>query len=141
LNGRLGAIRATLYLGKSPLQDWAGRSSHSSSQKPHFEQPPTINPKPTTHTAIVSRLNTRNLTLRCNYRILNKAKERKNVDEWFRKAANSVPPVLVRAVPVDDHLFMYGAASHKATPVATITPNQINISIIAPARILQGARR
>jgi hypothetical protein len=93
-------------LGKSPLQDWAGRSSHSSSQKPHFEQPPTINPKPTTHATIVRRLNTRNLTLRCDYRSPNKARERKNVDEWFRKVANLIPPIFLREVPVGDHLFM-----------------------------------
>jgi len=140
LNGRLGAIRATLYLGKSPLQDWAGRSCHSSSQKPHFEQPPTINPKPTTHTAIVSRLNTRNLTLRCNYRILNKAKER-NVDEWFRKAANSVPPVLVRAVPVDDHLFMVWGRQPQSDAGRDHHTQPDQHFHAAPARILQGARR
>jgi hypothetical protein len=76
----------TLYLGKSPLQDLAGLSSHSSSQKPHFEQPLTIRPKATTLATMVSRLNMRNLMLRCDYRASNKARERKTVDEWFRKA-------------------------------------------------------
>jgi hypothetical protein len=43
------------------LQDFAGRFDHSSHQKPHFEQPPTISPKAMTLATMVSRLNTHNL--------------------------------------------------------------------------------
>jgi hypothetical protein len=84
------AIATLPYLGKSPLQDLAGLSSHSSSQKPHFVQPLTVNPKATTQATIVSRLNTRNLTLRRDYRTPNKARERKNVDERFRRANSHI---------------------------------------------------
>jgi hypothetical protein len=55
----------------SPLQD-LGDDCHSSHQKPHFEQPLTISPKATTLATMVSRLNTRNLMLRCDYRASNK---------------------------------------------------------------------
>ena len=53
------------------MQDFAGRFDHSSHQKPHFEQPPTISPKAMTLATMVSRLNTRSLMLRCDYRALN----------------------------------------------------------------------
>jgi hypothetical protein len=58
---------AECYFGTSLLQT-PGRDCHSSHQKPHFEQPPTISPKATTLATMVSHLNTRNLTLSCNYR-------------------------------------------------------------------------
>ena len=41
-------------LGASLLQA-PGRDCHSSNQKPHFEQPPTISPKATTLAKMVSR--------------------------------------------------------------------------------------
>jgi len=53
------ASKRRAYFGKSPLQDLGDVFIHSSSQKPHFEQPPTIRLKIKTVIRTVIRFNMR----------------------------------------------------------------------------------